>query len=244
MSSRGWRPGGMAVGAGSMVVSLDLRNTTLSGEGRTAKAGAGRTARNTADLGRKGRETRLSLMQAARKLLDSHSPINISAAAISQEAGTSPATFYVYFDNVEDVFWSLCDAIVDDTSDLFADYAFLRTDARLEDDALTFVRGYSDIWARHGPLMLYRNMEADRGNKRFFALVLRIGLPILEGLIDRIVEREPTLRRADANAEAVVFIAGIDRVASTLHRWPKDSLMPDVLLRAEARVLTRLLRRS
>jgi AcrR family transcriptional regulator len=200
--------------------------------------------RNRAELGRKGKETRLSLMQAARRLLDSTSLLNITAAAISKEAGTSPATFYVYFDNVEDVFWTLCDAITDDTSDLFTDHAFLRTDSRLADDALTFVRGYSDIWARHGPLMLYRNMEADRGNGRFYQLVTRIGLPILEGLLERIVEREPSIRRADANAEAVVFIAAIDRVASSLHRWPKDSLMPDVLLRAEARVLTRMLRRS
>ncbi len=207
-------------------------------------ASALRPMRNRAELGRKGKETRLSLMQAARRLLDSTSLLNITAAAISKEAGTSPATFYVYFDNVEDVFWTLCDAITDDTSDLFTDHAFLRTDSRLADDALTFVRGYSDIWARHGPLMLYRNMEADRGNGRFYQLVTRIGLPILEGLLERIVEREPSIRRADANAEAVVFIAAIDRVASSLHRWPKDSLMPDVLLRAEARVLTRMLRRS
>jgi AcrR family transcriptional regulator len=211
---------------------------------RAGQATGTRTARPTAELGRKGKETRRSLMQAARVLIEGQSPLNITAAAISKQAGTSPATFYVYFDNVEDVLWTLCDAITDDTADLFTEHAFLRDDARLEDDALTFVRGYSDIWARHGPLMLYRNMEADRGNKRFYQLVLRIGLPILEGLTDRIVEREPTIRRADANAEAVVFIAAIDRVASSLHRWPKDSLMPDVLLRAEARVLTRMLRRG
>lgn len=223
---------------------LDLRSTALSGDSRSGRSGAPRAARNPGELGRKGKETRLSLMEAARRLLDHHSPINITAAAVSQEAGTSAATFYVYFDNVEDVFWALCDEISDDTSDLFVDHTFLRNEARLEDDALAFVRGYSDMWAKHGPLMLYRNMEADRGNKRFFQLVMRIGRPKTDALIERIVEREPSLRRADANAEAVVFIAGIDRVASTLHRWPKDSLMPDVLLRAEARVLTRMLRRS
>lgn len=206
--------------------------------------GSPRSAKSVADLGRKGKETRRSLMRAARRLLDASSPMNITAAAISKEAGTSPATFYVYFDNVEDVLWTLCDAITDDTSDLFTDHAFLRDERRLDDDALAFVRGYSDIWARHGPLMLYRNMEADRGNGRFYQLVLRIGLPILEGLTERIVEREPTIRRADANAEAVVFIAAIDRVASSLHRWPRDSLMPDVLLRAEARVLARMMRRG
>ncbi len=222
---------------------LDLGSLAMPGDVRGGRPAAGRTARNPDELGRKGKETRLSLMNAARRLLDHHSPINITAARISQEAGTSAATFYVYFDNVEDVFWSLCEAMGEHTQSPLSDHQFLREEGCLEDDALTFVRGYSEIWARHGRLMLYRNMEADRGNKRFFQLVLRISRPVLGGLIDRMVERDPGLSRADANAEAVMFIAGIDRVASTLHRWPKDSIMPDVLLRAQARMLARMLRR-
>ncbi|MDG2003280.1 MAG: TetR/AcrR family transcriptional regulator [Novosphingobium sp.] len=183
-------------------------------------------------------------MLAARQLLDMVSPLSLSAASISKEAGTSPATFYVYFDNVEDILWAICDAITDDTSDLFPDRSFLRREDRLEKDALAFVNGYCDIWSRHGPLLLYRNMEADRGNSRFNQLVLRIGLPILEGLTDRIVEADPSVKRREANAEAVVLIAAIDRVASALHTWPENSLLPDVLLKAEARVLTRMLRRN
>jgi hypothetical protein len=129
---------------------------------------------------------------------------------------------------------------------LFDDDSLLRVDERLEEDALTFVRGYCDIWASHGPLLLYRNMEADRGNKQFNQLFLRIALPILEGLTDRIVEATPPDRpitRSEANAEAVVLFSAIDRIAAALHLWPEDSLMPDVLLRAEARVLARMLRR-
>ena len=247
LSLYGWQRRSSAQGIERM-----RKGAVMSGEGygRLQRAGkqtqgdSVQTSRNDAELGRKGKETRRSLMDAARRLLNEMSPINVTAAAISKEAGTSSATFYVYFDNVEDVFWTLCDAITDDTSDLFTEHVFLRDDHRLEEDAWTFVSGYRDIWARHGPLLLYRNMEADRGNKRFYQLVLRIGLPILEGITERIVEREPTLRRAEANAESVVFIAAIDRVASSLHRWPKDSLMPDVLLRAEARVLARMLRRG
>jgi AcrR family transcriptional regulator len=208
------------------------------------RATASRAIKKTGPQGRKGKETRRALMVAARRLLDVVSPLSLSAAAISKEAGTSPATFYVYFDNVEDILWAICEAISEDTSELLPEHSFLRIDARLEEDANTFVRGYRDIWSRHGPLLLYRNMEADRGNTRFNQLVLRIALPILEGLTSRIVEREPAISRSDANAEAVVMVAAIDRVAAALHLWPEDSLMPDVLLNAEARVLTRMLRRA
>lgn len=206
----------------------------------------GRTPKKPLPLGNKGKETRQLLMKTARKLLDAISPLSLSAATISKEAGTSPATFYVYFDNVEDILWALCDEISEDVSHLFEDDSVLRVEERLEQDALDFVRGYCDVWALHGPLLLYRNMEADRGNQRFNQLVLRIGLPILVALTDRIVEAAPPERpvtRSEANAEAVVLFSAIDRIAAALHLWPQESLMPNVLLRAEARVLTRMLRR-
>jgi hypothetical protein len=72
-------------------------------------------------------------------------------------------------------------------------------------------------------------------------------LPILQGLTDRIVAASPPgqpISRSDANAEAVVFIGAIDRIAAALHLWPNDSLSADTLLRAEARVLVRMLRRT
>lgn len=206
-----------------------------------AKGKAGQT------LGNKGHETRLRLMAAARRLINKSSPLNLTAAAIAKEAGTAGATFYVYFDDVEDILWALCDSIAQDTTNLFADDSILRVDERLEQDALAFVKAYADIWTRHGPLLLYRNLESDRGNPRFYALMLRISLPILRGLTDRIVAKstpEKPITRGEANAEAVVLYAAMDRIAAALHQYPRDSLMPDVLLRAQARVLVRMLRRS
>lgn len=204
-----------------------------------------RKAKGKLPLGNKGMETRRSLMAATRRLLDRESPLGITAAAISKEAGTAPATFYVYFDNVEDVLWALCDSISQDTSELFPRHDTLRNPERLDEDALAFIKGYSEIWGRHGPLLLFRNLEADRGNKRFNQLVLRIALPILQGITDRIVEAstpERPITRSEANAEAVVLIAAMDRIAAAIHLYPEDSLMPDVLQRAQARVLARMLR--
>lgn len=212
----------------------------------TAKpAGRNGAPKNAALLGRKGQATKRNLMDAASRLLETISPISLTAASISKEAGTSPATFYVYFDNVEDILWALCSEISNETSDLFTHDRFLRDDDRLEQDALEFVHGYCDIWSKDGMLLLYRNMESDRGNRRFYQLVLKIALPILQGLTDRIVEAAPPgkpISRSDANAEAVVFIGAIDRIAAALHLWPDDSLSADTLLRAEARVLVRMLR--
>ena len=222
---------------------MERKNVIAAGASGGA---AGRAFERPTPTGRKGTATRPSLMTTARRLLDRTSALGLSAAAISKEAGTSPGTFYAYFEDVEDILWSVCDEIGHDTSKLFPEDFTLRSGDRLDDDALAFVRGYSEIWACHGPLLLYRNMEADRGNRRFNQLVLRNALPILKGLTERLVEAAPPdvcLTRSDANAEAVVLIAAIDRIAAALHTWPRDSLTPDILLRAQARTLARMLQR-
>jgi AcrR family transcriptional regulator len=225
------------------------RRPSKSGTGMAKKKTSKPTKAKKKDgqaLGNKGNETRLRLMAAARRLMNKGSPLSLTAAAIAKEAGTAGATFYVYFDDVEDILFAMCDAIAQDTTSLFADDSILRVDERLEQDALAFVKAYVDIWTRHGPLLLYRNLESDRGNPRFYSLLLRISLPILKGLTDRIVEQstpEKPITRGEANAEAVVLYAAMDRIAAALHQYPRDSLMPDVLLRAQARVLTRMLRR-
>ena len=196
-------------------------------------------------LGNKGLDTRLSLIEAARRLMHRLSPLQISATAISKEANTAPATFYVYFSGVEDVLWALCDLVTEDTNHLFAAPAFLRRPNRREEDALALVKGYSRIWSKHSVILSYRNLEADRGNARFNLLLTRTGLPIMQGLCDRIVEAAPPgrpIRRRDANAEAVVIVAAMDRLSAAVLLYPEQSVMPDVLHEAVARMIVRSLR--
>lgn len=198
-------------------------------------------------LGRKGVETRHALIEAARRLMYRMSPFQITVAAISKEAKTAPATFYVYFDDVEDILWALCDLVTEDTTDLFADDSLLRAPERLEEDALKLVKGYSAIWSRHSVILSYRNLEADRGNARFNLLLTRTGLPIMQGLTERIVAAAPAdrpVRRRDANAEAVVILSAMDRLSAAVLLYPEQSVMPDVLHAALARIISRSLRRE
>jgi AcrR family transcriptional regulator len=198
-------------------------------------------------LGQKGTKTRSRLMTAAQRLLKTTSPMSLTVAAIAKEARTAPATFYVYFSDVEEVLWALCDSISEDTSNLFPNETFLRTPKRLEADALNFVTAYNDIWTRHSTILLYRNLEADRGNAKFNRLLVRVALPVLTGLTERIVEAgqkgRHAVSRSEANAEAVVFVAALDRIAAATLLYPEQSLTPDILQHAQARILVRMLRR-
>lgn len=196
-------------------------------------------------LGRKGLETRRRLMDAARRLLIDHSPFDLTILQISREAKTATATFYVYFDDVQDLLYALCADITHEIEDLFSTRPdLLREPARLHHDAVALIAAFNSVWDRHSDILLYRNLEADRGNPRFNDLRTRSAIPILNALCDRIAtayppERRP--RRVASYAEAVVFFVAMERLAAAIHQYPEDGLDPAVLVDAQASVLVRLL---
>ena len=196
-------------------------------------------------LGRKGLETRQRLMQAAHRLIARHSPFDLAIAQVSQEAKVGKATFYVYFDDVQDLIFALCAEITEEIEDLFsADDSLLRDPAQLHRDALILVREFNRVWDRHSEILLYRNIEADRGNPRFNDLRTHSAIPILNALCDRIgsaFPHERRRRRVFSYAEAIVFFVAMERLAAAAHQYPGDGLDPDLLIEAQASVLVRLL---
>jgi AcrR family transcriptional regulator len=119
------------------------------------------------DLGRKGIETRRRLMNAARGLLDVTSPIAVTVAAIARAAGTSTGTFYVYFDDVNDIVLALAQEASADLGAvheaLEAWHGGLSADAGAE----RFVRSFRAYYDAHRAILSIRNMEGDRGDERF-----------------------------------------------------------------------------
>lgn len=204
----------------------------------------GSTNKNGQLLGRKGMETRKRMMEAARRLLATRSPFDLTALLITREAKSAPATFYVYFDDVQDVLYAMSADIASEIVDLFEDDRLLRNPERYFEDAIGFVRAFNGVWDRHSDILLYRNLEADRGNPRFNALRTQGAIPIMNALFDRISSAyQPTSRprRSAIYAEAVVFFVALERLAAAVHQYPEDGLSANELMEAQARVLVRLL---
>ncbi|OYW89044.1 MAG: hypothetical protein B7Z23_12240, partial [Pseudomonadales bacterium 32-61-5] len=104
-----------------------------------------------------------------RRLLATRSPFDLTALLITREAKSAPATFYVYFDDVQDLLYAMSADIASEIVDLFENDRLLRDPARYFEDAIGFVRAFNGVWDRHSDILLYRNLEADRGNPRFNA---------------------------------------------------------------------------
>src|SRR5271169_3390614 len=63
--------------------------------------------------GRRGRATRQRLLGSTTTLIESTPWRSIKVIDIAREAGTSPATFYQYFENVEAAITVLAEELVD-----------------------------------------------------------------------------------------------------------------------------------
>lgn len=195
-------------------------------------------------LGRKGTETRQRVMEGARRLLASASPLDLTAVSISKEAGVGPGTFYVYFHDVQDVLFALGRAAGLEFVTLFQDEPLFEEAADLEADAQRFVALFNSVWDRHSSILLYRNLEADRGEARFYGLRIESALPLVDTLATAISRTWPPGEPVDweeSHAEAVVLFAAIERMAAATHQDLGARDITRQLRRAQANVMVRLL---
>jgi AcrR family transcriptional regulator len=168
------------------------------------------------DLGRKGKLTRLRLMTAARKLLQTHSAVSLTATAIARQAKTSSATFYVYFDDVKDVVLALASEVSEDLGQVQEALGGWRAGMDAEQGAQAFFTAYRAYWDRHRAILSIRNMEADRGDPRFLAVRSRSGMSIITKLAAVIRDGHTlgSLNDEQSIARATVIFAAIERLAS------------------------------
>ncbi|APG58129.1 MULTISPECIES: TetR/AcrR family transcriptional regulator [Pandoraea] len=169
-------------------------------------------------LGRKGQETRARLMEAARRLLDTHSPVELTAVAIAAEAGTSPASFYMYFDDTKDLLFALSEVAGQDMAKIHAIFDEPWAIDNLYHRAMDVIEALNAVWDKHRPVLRYRNLEATRGDPRFAELRLNTFIPFIQRFAQCILAVNPaqgTRRRADAYAEASIIQGAMEHMAAT-----------------------------
>jgi AcrR family transcriptional regulator len=171
------------------------------------------------ELGRKGSETRQRLMDGARRLLRSHSPVELTAVSIAKEAKTSSATFYIYFDDVHDIIYALSDAAGVDMGEV---HRILEEpwDPTAVDvsHAQRVVDAFNNVWNRHRDILRFRNLEADRGDRAFADLRISSAIRIIDRFAERIMSAAPKdarPSRGQAYAEATVLFAAMEGIAET-----------------------------
>jgi AcrR family transcriptional regulator len=196
-------------------------------------------------LGEKGRATRARLMTAARTLLKKVSPLELTAVSIAQEAKTSSATFYMYFDDVKDIMFALSEAVGEDMKAVHEvlEEPWNPADIDLE-RAWRLIKTFDSIWQKHREILRYRNLEADRGDDRFERLRVQTYMPVIELMAKIIISAYPAGRRPqkhEAFAEAAVLYGSVEAIASTDPAVIERGLGMTSLQHARARVVAHVL---
>jgi AcrR family transcriptional regulator len=204
-----------------------------------------KTNKQGQSLGRKGHATRRKLMDAAERLLETKSPVELTVVSIAKEAETSSATFYMYFKDVKDVLFALSQVAGQDLLHIRSVLEEPWAVDRLEAQAMRLVKAYDAVWDRHRKIFQYRNMEADRGDPAFEQLRMDVYLPLIELLARQILALSssrggPTL--GEAYALASVLHASLERLAATDPELVKHAAGVKRLIAAQARVIADVIR--
>jgi AcrR family transcriptional regulator len=168
-------------------------------------------------LGRKGLETRQRLMFSTRRLLFTHPLPDITAVAIAKAANTSSASFYMYFDDVQDVLYALSLEAGEEMTEVANLLEQPWDYEHSEEAALRIIESLNQVWSRHREVLRYRNLEADRGDPRFEELRMNTYIPFIERFAKLILAVNPAMggrKKGDAYAEATVLHAAMERLAA------------------------------
>lgn len=196
----------------------------------------------------KGAATERNLMQATLSLLKEQSPLDLSVHRIAREAGTSPATFYIYFKSVREVILALVDTLHEPyLRDVLPTLQGPWHDAS-ETHVRRFVLAYFAFWDEHRRLLAVRNLEADLGDKEFLDRRIDMSMPVVDALCERIRDTgsRRTMPRAQAWAQAVVCCAAMEEMFS----FPREAYRSDTpatpqdVVEAQISVIVSLLQRN
>ena len=135
--------------------------------------------------GRRGQATRQKLLDQLEKLLAASSYRDLKVTDVTRRAGTSPATFYQYFPDVETAVLAIADEVAEEgmqLHDLVADRPW-RGAAGYE-TAARLVDGMLETWSAHHAVLRVVELRAAEGDQRFYATRLRFLNSITTALAD------------------------------------------------------------
>ncbi len=187
-------------------------------------------------LGRRGQQTRTRLLEATAQMLERVGLRDLRVVDIARVVGTSPATFYQYFRDVEDAVLALAVEAAEDLSPVSRALAEPWTDT----SARRIVEAFVVSWDAHRAVLRVRNLAAQEGDQRFRTARLASLRPITEALAARVAESQQAGRVSpDVSpiAAASAMVAMTERVAA-FHREIEDlGVGPDALIATTARII-------
>ncbi|MEV6022479.1 TetR family transcriptional regulator [Streptomyces sp. NPDC052036] len=139
--------------------------------------------------GRRGQATRQKLLDCLSEMLSSSPYRDVKVIDVARKAGTSPATFYQYFPDVEGAVLEIAEQMATEGAGLtqlldgrsWVGKAGWQTAQELVD-------GFLEFWRKHDAILRVVDLGAAEGDKRFYKIRMKILNSVTNSLADSIAE--------------------------------------------------------
>ena len=165
-------------------------------------------------LGKRGAATRRRLLDATATMLETRGVRDLRVVDIAREVGTSPATFYQYFRDVEEAVLALAAEVGEDLAPLGELLAKPWDEPGGLASARQLVDAFVGYWDEHRAVLRTRNLAAQEGDQRFRTVRIESLRPLREGLAAKVEESQ----RAGMVAPEITPMAAAAALASMMER--------------------------
>lgn len=139
--------------------------------------------------GRRGQATRQKLLDCLSEMLSSSPYRDVKVIDVARKAGTSPATFYQYFPDVEGAVLEIADTMAAESADLTELLAGRTWTGKAGwQTAQDLVDGFLDFYRRHDAILRVVDLAAAEGDKRFNKLRMKILNAVNGSLTEAVTE--------------------------------------------------------
>jgi AcrR family transcriptional regulator len=171
-------------------------------------------------VGKRGAQTRRKLLDATARLLEDHGVRDLRVVDIARAVGTSPATFYQYFRDVEEAVLALTAEVGEELApvDELLDRPWDGPSGL--DAAREMVETFIRYWDAHRAVLRTRNLAAQEGDQRFRQVRNNSLRPLIEHLANAVAASQAEGRvssKISPPAAAAALVALLERMAA-FHR--------------------------
>ncbi|GEK00328.1 TetR family transcriptional regulator [Streptomyces sp. ATE26] len=155
--------------------------------------------------GRRGQATRQKLLDCLSEMLSSSPYRDVKVIDVARKAGTSPATFYQYFPDVEGAVLEIAELMATEGAGL-AELLEGRSWAGKSgwQTAQELVDGFLEFWRRNDAILRVIDLGAAEGDKRFYKIRMKILNSVNGSLTESITELQTKGRvDKDVNPAAI-----------------------------------------
>ncbi|MGH9015922.1 MAG: TetR family transcriptional regulator [Acidimicrobiia bacterium] len=168
-------------------------------------------------LGKRGALTRRRLLDATAGLLESRGVRDLRVVDIARKVGTSPATFYQYFRDVEEAVLVLAEEVGEDLAPVGELLARPWRGKAGLGSAREMVDAFLRYWDGHRAVLRTRNLAAQEGDRRFRAVRNRSLQPLTEAVAAKVAQAQNGRKVDDGIspvAAAAALVAMLERMAA------------------------------